>query len=159
MRLPDFPFPQQYDYVRSSRAVLLDYCGTLAPADFIRENSAFGKGSIRNLLVHIANTYAFWLGEFSLGRAITYTEPGDLAEVAGFHPLFAGVDQLVSDFLDYWSAETPALFTAEFDGQQQQAPPLQLFTHVITHEYHHKGQILSLSRHLGYVPVDTDVMR
>ncbi len=39
------------------------------------------------------------------------------------------------------------------------ANPLKLFTHVITHEFHHKGQILSLSRHLGYVRVDTDIIR
>ncbi|MCB0535444.1 MAG: hypothetical protein KDD14_24780 [Saprospiraceae bacterium] len=39
------------------------------------------------------------------------------------------------------------------------APPLRLFTHIVTHEFHHKGQILSLSRHLGYTPVDTDIMR
>ncbi len=37
--------------------------------------------------------------------------------------------------------------------------PLQLFTHVITHEFHHKGQIMSLSRHLGYTPVDADIIR
>ena len=44
-------------------------------------------------------------------------------------------------------------------GKMLPASPLKLFTHVITHEFHHKGQILSLSRHLGYVPVDTDVIR
>ena len=39
------------------------------------------------------------------------------------------------------------------------AAPFKLFSHVITHEFHHKGQILSVSRHLGYLPVDTDIMR
>ncbi|MCB0624495.1 MAG: hypothetical protein KDC43_11415, partial [Saprospiraceae bacterium] len=40
-----------------------------------------------------------------------------------------------------------------------EAEAFRLFTHVVTHEFHHKGQILSLTRHLGFVPVDTDVMR
>ena len=39
------------------------------------------------------------------------------------------------------------------------ANPFKLFTHVITHEFHHQGQILPMSRQLGYIPVDTDVMR
>ncbi|WP_423227985.1 DinB family protein [Sabulibacter ruber] len=30
---------------------------------------------------------------------------------------------------------------------------------MITHEFHHKGQIPSLGRHLGFVPDDTDVVR
>nr|WP_261382294.1 DinB family protein [Mucilaginibacter achroorhodeus] len=37
--------------------------------------------------------------------------------------------------------------------------PLELFTHVITHEFHHKGQLVNMSRQLGYIPVDTDVIR
>jgi uncharacterized damage-inducible protein DinB len=45
------------------------------------------------------------------------------------------------------------------NGRNETATPLQLFTHVITHEFHHKGQILSRCRQLGYVPVDTDILR
>ncbi|MFI5159066.1 MAG: DinB family protein [Sphingobacteriales bacterium] len=37
--------------------------------------------------------------------------------------------------------------------------PFELFTHVTTHEFHHKGQVVSMSRQLGYTPVDTDVIR
>ncbi|MNY69859.1 DinB family protein [compost metagenome] len=47
----------------------------------------------------------------------------------------------------------------EVQNIKNSAKPFKVFTHVITHEYHHKGQILSLSRHLGYTPVDTDIMR
>jgi uncharacterized damage-inducible protein DinB len=36
---------------------------------------------------------------------------------------------------------------------------LELLTHVTTHEYHHKGQVLTISRQLGYTPVDTDLIR
>jgi uncharacterized damage-inducible protein DinB len=43
------------------------------------------------------------------------------------------------------------------DGYHDSATPLQLFTHVMTHEFHHKGQLLSMFRILGHVPPDTDV--
>ena len=54
-------FTQQYEGVQGARGVLLDYCETLAPEDFTRELKDFGRGSIRNLLVHNVNTYRYWL--------------------------------------------------------------------------------------------------
>ncbi len=33
--------------------------------------------------------------------------------------------------------------------------PLWLLTHTETHEFHHKGQIVSMARHLGYTPPNT----
>ncbi|RZL05047.1 MAG: hypothetical protein EOO89_27250 [Pedobacter sp.] len=34
-----------------------------------------------------------------------------------------------------------------------------IFTHVITHEFHHKGQSMTMSRLLGHTPPDTDILR
>ena len=49
--------------------------------------------------------------------------------------------------------------TGRLRWQTVTATPAALFTHVITHEFHHKGQIASMSRHLGYLPPDTAVLR
>ncbi|HEX8506591.1 MAG TPA: DinB family protein [Hymenobacter sp.] len=51
------------------------------------------------------------------------------------------------------------LFRFPRHPQPLELSPLQLFPHVITHEFHHKGQILSMSRLLGHVPVDTGAIR
>ncbi len=34
----------------------------------------------------------------------------------------------------------------------------QLLFHSVTHEYHHKGQIVTMIRMLGYTPNNTDVL-
>jgi uncharacterized damage-inducible protein DinB len=44
-------------------------------------------------------------------------------------------------------------------NRQVSATPLQLFTHLLTHEFHHKGQIMTMCRLLGHIPPDTDVIR
>ncbi len=67
-------FHHQYEFVISSRKVLLEYCKTLSVKDFLIENSTFGRGSVRNLLVHIGNTYEFWIGRHSLNKNLTFTE-------------------------------------------------------------------------------------
>jgi uncharacterized damage-inducible protein DinB len=50
-------------------------------------------------------------------------------------------------------------FTITIKDGPERVDGFKLFTHTITHEFHHKGQILTLSRQLGYTPVDTDIMR
>ena len=52
---------QQYEEVRGARQVVLNCCMAISPEDLIYENSSFGRGSIRNLLVHIAHVCEFGL--------------------------------------------------------------------------------------------------
>jgi uncharacterized damage-inducible protein DinB len=149
----------QYDLVKQSREVLLQYCNTIAAKDFCAENSSFGRGSIRNLLVHIGNTYEFWLGKQALQKDIAFTAYEMVGSSAETRQLFQKIDALVEEFIARFSPDYLAELEVSINNIHVKASPLKLFTHVITHEYHHKGQLLSLSRHLGYTPVDTDVMR
>lgn len=68
------------------------------------------------------------------------------------------LDRLMSEFFELMKNSNIEI-EYEIKGTKNSIQPLKLFTHVITHEYHHKGQILSLSRHLGYIPADTDIIR
>ncbi len=150
---------KQYSYVQESRNILFDYCKTISAEDFIRKNSSFGRGgSIRNLLVHIANTYEFWIAKLALGRKVVFAEFEDNKNIQNVISVFDYVDLFMGEFIDY-ANDTEGKIEFELNGVKRSEEPIKLFTHVITHEYHHKGQILSLSRHLGYIPVDTDIMR
>jgi len=150
----------QYQLVRQSRNVLFDYCRTLSQADLLCENSSFGRGgSIRNLLVHIANTYEFWIMHHALGREISFTPYPSKNSIDEIAILFSGIDNSVTEFLATYSSRELQPLTLEINGNPKNTCAFELFTHVITHEFHHKGQILSISRHLGYIPVDTDVIR
>ena len=73
--------------------------------------------------------------------------------------LFDGVDNMMYEFIKLFENPGAKEIYYDIDGVKNSASLLKLFTHVITHEFHHKGQILSISRHLGYTPVDTDIIR
>lgn len=149
---------EQYELVKGSRNVLFDFCKTISDADFINQNTSFGRGgSIRNLLVHIANTYQYWIGNLVLKNDIRYSEYGEFKNISDVIKLFDQVDELVTEFIN--NMDTFNDIDYEIQNTRSSAKPFKIFTHVITHEYHHKGQILSISRHLNYTPVDTDVMR
>lgn len=149
----------QYSFVKSSREVLLDYCQQIPVGDFIKEGSAFGRGSIRNLLVHIGNTYEFWIGKQALGRNINFRSYEAVTSITEVRNYFIEIDTLVSNFIDLYSERCLEDLILDLDGRIVIASPFKLFSHVITHEFHHKGQVLSLSRQLGYIPVDTDIIR
>ena len=152
-------FQRQYEFVKSSRGVLLEYCKTLSNKDFLIENSTFGRGSVRNLLVHIGNTYEFWIGKQCLKKNIKFTEYNSVKNATEAEGFFSSVDTLLEEFVNVYTEEHMIDIEININDKLITASPLKLFTHVITHEFHHKGQVLSLSRHLGYVPVDTDIMR
>jgi uncharacterized damage-inducible protein DinB len=147
----------QYEWIKDSRKVLFDYCRTVSKQDFTNQNTSFGRGgSMRNLLVHIANTYQFWIANTGLRLNVDYPKYENIADIEAVIRLFDEVDAFMETFIETIDDRS---IIYKLDGATNTTTPLRLFTHVITHEFHHKGQILSISRHLGYTPVDTDVMR
>lgn len=151
-------FKAQYELVKQSRKILLDYCSEISLVHFLTDKSVFGRGSIRNLLVHIANTYEFWIGKQGLKREMVFTPFESVKTVEEAQSLFLDVDKLMTDFFEFVETNQLTHLELELDGKTEKTELLKLFTHVVTHEFHHKGQILSLSRSLGYTPIDTDVI-
>ncbi|HEY4289997.1 MAG TPA: DinB family protein [Puia sp.] len=72
--------------------------------------------------------------------------------------LYSRVDDTVSIFLRTFQEKMESLITGTHDAMGKgSASPIQLFTHVLTHEFHHKRQVMSMCRLLGHQPPDTDV--
>lgn len=149
----------QYDHVISSRSVLLQYCWEIPFDKLTLENSSFGRGSIRNLLVHTANCYEFWVGKNALKKDDLFTTYKSQENIVQIENLFLKVDHLMEEFIKKMNEGYNRPIDYEINGIKGVTDYIQIFTHVTMHEFHHKGQILSLSRHLGYIPVDTDVIR
>ncbi|MEJ5964149.1 DinB family protein [Pedobacter immunditicola] len=150
----------QYHLVLDSRNVLIEYCNTISSADLLFENHSFGRGgSIRNLFVHIANTYEFWIINKILNKNIAYTLYHSINTMEEIKLLFDRVNSYIFEFLEQYQESLFQKIAIEINGLEEPIEPFKLFTHVITHEFHHKGQILPMSRHLGYIPIDTDIIR
>ncbi|RDC57282.1 damage-inducible protein DinB [Pedobacter chinensis] len=150
---------QQYDFVLYSRNTILEYIKTISAEDFVTDNSTFGRGSIRNLLVHICDTYSAWIGERALGYNINYASFETYKHLDDCINYFSKVDGYMHRFFEKFKSDYELEIDIFRNGETLKISPLRLFTHVITHEFHHKGQIMSLSRHLGYTPVDADIIR
>lgn len=151
---------QQYQLLQSSRQVLFQYLENLDLNHYTHEITSFGHGSIRNLQVHGASTYIHWLSRFALEKDIPYFDAAEVINPTAARQIYSEVDEQVSKFLEAFQGQVSIDITRKMgNGRLLTFTPLALFTHVLTHEFHHKGQIVSMSRHLGYTPPDTDMIR
>ena len=150
----------QYQFTRDARSVLIEYCNTVSQENFVRSHPDVGNGgSIRNLLVHINNSYHGWIKRFAFKEQFVKRSFTDFTTVSECETYFQLTDDLMSKFIDHYNGRYDELIQGELASRNFSTSALQIFTHVVTHEFHHKGQILVLGRAWGYEPVDTDVLR
>ncbi len=114
--------------------------------------------SICNLLKHTAGCYCNWLGDFALQLPADLLKVEDCASMLEVRELYSRVDSIMTAFLNRYGERLEESIVGVHDAcGRTSATALQIFTHVTTHEFHHKGQILFMCRQLGHVPPDTDV--
>jgi uncharacterized damage-inducible protein DinB len=150
---------QQYDLVKDMRSVLLNWCAAMEPDHFVTPVPGFQDKSMRDLLVHITHAYTFWIGHFALQKKYPYVREKELPSVASVAALYHDVDTMMNNFLNRYQHNTAERVVDEVRKKSSTLSALQLFTHAVTHEFHHKGQILTMGRYHGYTPVDTDIIR
>ncbi|MTW86470.1 DUF664 domain-containing protein [Virgibacillus dakarensis] len=151
---------KQYDWIRFTREKLFRYCEKLTIEDYTCEIDKFSWGSMRNLHVHVAGCYQSWLGNFGLTKGITRVTPDLVSNVEDMRQIFENVNELVFEFLEEFEGQWDFGITGpvSWQDEEEELTPLWLYTHVVTHEFHHKGQIVSMGRHLGYIPGNTDLI-
>ena len=147
---------QQYTLVQRSRSIVF---GFLADQMSDRLNTpvpAFDNKTICDLLEHTAFCYYNWLACFAMQKPPLAGQNN--TTVDHIQRLYIVVDDTVAIFLQTFHEKMESPITGIHNAMGPlSATPLQVFTHVLTHEFHHKGQIMSMCRLLGYPPPDTDV--
>jgi uncharacterized damage-inducible protein DinB len=151
---------KQYEFVRSSREAVLNFIETEVGEDLHTPVPAFDGQVIRYFLVHNADCYLNWLAYFALKQPKKTIHNEDFKTVEMIRGLYGKVDEIVGLFLENFESDLNRLVSGIHNRVGTvSVTPLQLFTHVTTHEFHHKGQMMTMCRLLGHTPPDTDVIR
>ena len=151
---------QQYQMIRGSRGVVLSFAEEHLAHQLHTPVPAFVNKTIAYLLVHNINVYLHWMANFAMQLGEEYADENSFQDIAGIKVLYAKTDRIVADFImRYHNGLHETIIGTTISGRQEQLTPLEIFTHVITHEFHHKGQLLSMFRLLGQTPPDSDVIR
>jgi uncharacterized damage-inducible protein DinB len=147
---------------QSMRRELLSFLATL-PAEVLTSSfPEYGQGSVLSTLTHVADCYGGWVGRTLLEEHWAFAEtPNDKTpdDLPALTERFAGVDALLERALVCPRMLTGDVFPYTRDsGEVRQVSPRWLVLHPITHEFHHKGQVVTLLRKLGHpVTVDLDL--
>ena len=153
---------QQYDWVRAARNNMFAFLDEIPHRVLNQRVPGFGHETIVRTHLHVVDSYTWWLSSFALKKInehkdISVKEP-DGADVEFVRERFAETDEVVqrffSEYRDRWLE--PIEQDESWQGYPKAPSPLLLLTHAQTHEFHHKGQILSMARHLGYPPPADD---
>ncbi len=151
---------QQYTLIQSSREVVFNFIEHEAGNDLNKPVAAFDNKTMRYLLVHTANTYLHWLSYFAHKQEVNFVNDENFTTIALIKSLYEKADQAVENFLFAFADNLNLKIAGTLSHNRQvTATPLQLFTHVTTHEFHHKGQVMTMARLLGHPPPDTDIIR
>ena len=153
---------QQYEFIKSSRKAMFHFCEGMPQEHLSKELKAFANSSIRKLLVHTANVYFFWLNKFGMDKPFTQYRYENFDTIEQIASLYAEVDAVADSFLTLFYHKNSHKIAGSVPRGGEgvlEVSVLQLFTHVVTHEFHHKGQVLWMGRQLGHIPPDTDVIR
>ncbi|MWV42591.1 damage-inducible protein DinB [Paenibacillus sp. HJL G12] len=145
-------FKSQYELIQHTRESLFRFCETLSRSDYVKEVETFGGVSIRSLHAHVADCYRVWLGNRALGKSLSIINPESVDNVQEMREVFKKTDALVYEFLNEFKNKWDPTIQASWQSGSSELTELWLFTHTITHEFHHRGQIVKMGRQLGYIP-------
>ena len=156
---------QLLEWTARSRGILLDFVATLKREDYAREVSGLGWGSIRNTLIHTAECYDFWFAGVLGARDFSGWLVEDYADLP---TLWSRWDEVMAGNLAFLREQGDDWLNTERVWRQDwqrddlgeeigRFTPAWVALHTITHEFHHKGQIVFAAHHLGYSPPETDL--
>ena len=158
-------FPKTYfelmaEYNKWMDGKIYDVCQNIPDTDRKKDMGAFFK-SIHSTLNHIYFGDLAWI-ERLRDNKFTPREIGvDLFD--NFDDLWTAQKKMDSEILDWTRTLTPEFLNETFDyvsnveNFNRTLPRWVLATHMFNHQTHHRGQVTTLIKQLGYEPGITDI--
>jgi uncharacterized damage-inducible protein DinB len=128
--------------------------------DFLVPLPTYNDKNIRYMLVHIANTYIAWINNFVLKGDREFFSEDENSSIDQLRAIFDEVDHIMNRFsLKFSNNLVQPVKGYKWVDTYIETDSYSIFTHVITHEFHYKGQSMTMGRLLGHTPPDTDILR
>ena len=131
-------------------AALLEHCRALPGADLNREQEGFGYASVRLQLHHAIGAERYWVGVLQ-GQMLVDDDDPAFPTIDSLEILRVRVAGVTEDYLRGAAADElnkPRPMTT-WGGKERHLVPARIVMRVVTHLYHHQGQVVAMCRLLG----------
>jgi len=138
--------------------VVLDHLSTIPQDDYGKQVPGFGFATLREQVIHVFNCEGLWVHTLQ-GLRYVDGRPEEYPAVADARRLQQEVRERTHAYLSKLTEEqlnsnTELRFP---DGDVAIRTPALVLHHVVTHAFHHKGQMAAMCRLLGHPVRDTDL--
>ena len=147
-----------HSWTHASLSLLLDHLSTIPVGDYGKEIPNFGFPTLRNQVIHLFSTEESWVRVLQ-GLDYANRDPAEYPAVADARLLQQEIIRSTQAYLSTLTDQqlntgTELHFS---DGDSAIRTPALILHHVLTHAFHHKGQIVAMCRALGHPAPDTDL--
>ena len=147
-----------HGWTHASLNLVLDHLSTIPTSDYVKEVPNFGFRTVRDQLIHIFNCEGLWI-DLLQGLRYVDRKPEEYPVVADARLLQKEVAERTHAYLlnltnHQLNSDTELHFS---DGDIAVRTPALILHHMLTHAFHHKGQIAAMCRALGHPLRDTDL--
>jgi uncharacterized damage-inducible protein DinB len=147
-----------HGWTHASISLLLDHLSTIPARDYVKELPTFGFSALQKQVIHIFNCEGFWIHMLQGLKYINH-DPAEFRAVSDARLMQQEVSLQTEAYLSrltnqQLNADTHLYFP---DGDSAVRTPALVLHHILTHAFHHKGQIVAMCRELGHPAPDTDL--
>ena len=134
---------------------LITFCGTLTADELRRSLSGFGFPTILRQLEHTIGAEVYWQTVVTRGYSEEAALPAlpDLAAIEAFRAQVASATRAYLERASEAELNTPRVMISD-PGQTRLLRPADVILRIVTHIFHHQGQVLAMCRSMGK-PNDT----
>src|ERR1700676_1381633 len=146
-----------HGWTHASLDLVLVHLSTIPATDYVKELPGFGFPTLRAQAIHVFNCEGFWIHTLQ-GLRYVDRDPWECPSVVDARLLQQEVSGRTHAYLSkltdqHLNTNTELHFP---DGDTAVRSPALVLHHVLTHAFHHKGQMVAMCRALGYPAHDTD---
>jgi uncharacterized damage-inducible protein DinB len=149
---------QFHRWTHASFSLLLDHLSAIPATDYAKVLPEFGFPTLREQVIHVLNCEGFWIHTLQ-GLRYVDRNPAECTAVFDARLLEREVSHWTHTYLSSMTDQqlnndTELHFP---DGDIAVRTPALILHHILTHAFHHKGQIVAMCRALGHPAPDTDL--
>lgn len=148
-----------YQYNRWANSRVLDATERIPPAQFTQEIVSSYR-SVRDTLVHILSGEWIWLQRWQGRSPSTMFNSAEFPTLHAVRMKWAEVEREQQAFLETLTegALERVIAYRNLAGEEWRYPLWQMLQHVVNHSSYHRGQVTTLLRQVGALPVATDFL-